>query len=1637
MPPPSDSVPRTPDRRSSSSALFGAFRNLTGGILKSSTPPTASLSSVTGTPAHTPSIRSDQRPESIAGVAAASPDANVKTPDSDVAVDFGKAHGKVHGGPPELETLVQQLHPSTLLAERVRVVDKICAILNEYPVRNVLPLWDAGSDLLAKHQPLEAVQAGFTLLKSCTALDHLTPLERNVFFKAAALRDDEHFDLRLQVMVSLTQDGRNIEAFEPLLASFVLAALEPCFKQSREARKSHAKTSVDQLAQEGQPRKSQGKTSVDPLGQDSKTIARMFQYAINVTKFNSKIFCEDDLEVLLASVMRICEKTDQRRDIEYSIKLFDTIITYVYVPPSSLQPCLEVLCAVHRLKGLKDQTWNTLSNLFKSHVGQAAVSALLRTLRKGPLQESFRDNKLRGSIDILEKLLLEDGQNGLPQVPVSLLVPALKSSILLENQGQEEYVLGLVEKILAEEKLRSLLLSEADWTDLIHIIRICAEREDRRKAPKEKPACAETLSTAGSAALAHGDSSNASVVSATEDQDANSVINVAKSTRPRRSRRTSSDTFSNILISLDAISHEMDYYKKAFVMELFMHLATRLSDSTAENMMTFHVDEGYFQPSTEDFLESCAGLVYGIIADETRPRSLRIKSIRVLRNTYTTIDGLRPDDEVQRCAALLLDTIEMEEDVIVLHELVDFAVEVADRASYAAFPQTISLLKKRLEHSRDIYSPPPTISPPWMPTSPATVDQPLGSPCNVITTAFVRLFTRSVTKSARKTLCLYDMLREIVGSEACESDARLTAMKLLFRLRAESNHSLTVSASSEGESIAGVLHRTTETAVVSDKMDEAGPVESGRPDDYTSWRDQRKVSGGSPHSSLNRHTGRNNNGTSRVSKPISPLWMYPGPKGLPEEPSPIPSRVVYAHIDAAEYPLSDDLLDLQVTLWLELVISLLQKAPDWEIYSYVLVHLGPQLSNQALVRSCVPQLKMLRSVVCEQIRNSTFYEPPSVTLLKKADVAVCLFHILTVLISYHDYYEKSEEDELVKVFLHGIGSWDRTAKWCIHALTVCCHEMPLSVSKSLDNIIQKMSQIITKPSTAIHILEFLTSMARMPELYKNFRVDEFKMVFGVSFRYLQHVRDQRERANVATSSQGGNRTLRQSGYGRDLVTHGEHTSARSSRAAVDDVPQYVYSLAYHVITFWFMCLKMEDRAKQIPWITENLRYTDSTGRQVMEEQGQVLVDLMNMVAYSDRDETVYDPNFAKESDGQQWTRTWIVGHSLLTIRTAARTGMSIVTSRRPCGTRYHALHPLLAPPPAHQVPLTTGLAAEAFHTSSYVGILPEDIFQTYYAPLGLADPPVLLPDDEATRRAITLFDHNATVDGHKVGVIYIGEGQTQERDILNNDIGSSAYTSFLNDLGTLVKLKDAKCNTGGLDIRGDNDGEFTFCWRDRCIELVFHIPTMMPTNADDESTYWNKKKHIGNDYVNIIFNDSGLPYNFDTFPSAFNYVYIVITPESRASFVDRRLDADPDGKTRYFKVQVIPKPGFPDISPAAEPKIISGKHLAAYCRLIAINACVFSQVWSKREGGEAVSSWRNRLREINRLRARYGAGGSNSALAPAGSHNVAVGAGTVGLGAERAKNESSSAFKRTSIATYVSEGSRSSVTNGSQHDVAL
>jgi hypothetical protein len=275
-----------------------------------------------------------------------------------------------------------------------------------------------------------------------------------------------------------------------------------------------------------------------------------------------------------------------------------------------------------------------------------------------------------------------------------------------------------------------------------------------------------------------------------------------------------------------------------------------------------------------------------------------------------------------------------------------------------------------------------------------------------------------------------------------------------------------------------------------------------------------------------------------------------------------------------------------------------------------------------------------------------------------------------------------------------------------------------------------------------------------------------------------------------------------------------------------------------------------------------------------------------------------------------------------------------------------------------------------------------------YPDMSAGNMPIPLPDDEATKRAIAILDRTPVVDFHKVGVVYVGPGETTEQEILRNSVGSSAYTRFLNGLGELIRLKGCRdVYTGGLDTEMDLDGAYTYYWRESVTQLIFHVATLMPTNIERDPQCLGKKRHIGNDFVTIVFNDSGLPYDFNTLPSQFNFVQIIIIPLAHCSSgglsakAGQLWTADPrqlsSPETTYFVVYTQCRPDMPDISPVQEPKVVSHAALPAFVRQIALHANIFAQVFlqcTSSDGGlEYVANWKERLRQIKRLRERASA----------------------------------------------------------------
>uniref|UniRef100_A0A1A8ITX1 Tuberin n=1 Tax=Nothobranchius kuhntae TaxID=321403 RepID=A0A1A8ITX1_NOTKU len=265
------------------------------------------------------------------------------------------------------------------------------------------------------------------------------------------------------------------------------------------------------------------------------------------------------------------------------------------------------------------------------------------------------------------------------------------------------------------------------------------------------------------------------------------------------------------------------------------------------------------------------------------------------------------------------------------------------------------------------------------------------------------------------------------------------------------------------------------------------------------------------------------------------------------------------------------------------------------------------------------------------------------------------------------------------------------------------------------------------------------------------------------------------------------------------------------------------------------------------------------------------------------------------------------------------------------------------------------------NTEKMSGLSPSFVFlQLYHSPFfgNEANKPLLLPKTQVIDRAVKVLDQMPPYDTHKIGVVFVGAGQVNnEVAILSNEYGSNRYAAFLTGLGKLIHLKDCDPDQiflGGLDQYGD-DGEFTYCWHDDIMQAIFHIATLMPNRESDKGCC-NKKRHIGNDFVMVVYNDSGEEYKLGTIKGQFNFVEVIIKPlDYECNLVSLQCRKDLEG-----------------LVDTTVAKIVSDHNLPLLVRQMALHANMASLVHQYRANPSDAyaSKWLARLRHIKRIRTR-------------------------------------------------------------------
>lgn len=221
---------------------------------------------------------------------------------------------------------------------------------------------------------------------------------------------------------------------------------------------------------------------------------------------------------------------------------------------------------------------------------------------------------------------------------------------------------------------------------------------------------------------------------------------------------------------------------------------------------------------------------------------------------------------------------------------------------------------------------------------------------------------------------------------------------------------------------------------------------------------------------------------------------------------------------------------------------------------------------------------------------------------------------------------------------------------------------------------------------------------------------------------------------------------------------------------------------------------------------------------------------------------------------------------------------------------------------------------------------------------------------------IANYDEHVLVSNFKFGVLYQRFGQTAEEELFGNNTTSPAFDEFLDTIGQRIRLKDHKGYRGGLDIQNGHTGDSAVYEVFKEREIMFHVSTLLPYTEGDPQQL-QRKRHIGNDIVAIVFQESNTPFSPDMIASHFLHAFIVIQP------------LEPNTNNTRYKISVTARDDVPFFGPTLPSPAVfrKGPELKEFLltKLInAENACYKADKFAKLELRTRTSLLQNLVEEL-------------------------------------------------------------------------
>ncbi|XP_035705517.1 rap1 GTPase-activating protein 1 isoform X3 [Folsomia candida] len=222
---------------------------------------------------------------------------------------------------------------------------------------------------------------------------------------------------------------------------------------------------------------------------------------------------------------------------------------------------------------------------------------------------------------------------------------------------------------------------------------------------------------------------------------------------------------------------------------------------------------------------------------------------------------------------------------------------------------------------------------------------------------------------------------------------------------------------------------------------------------------------------------------------------------------------------------------------------------------------------------------------------------------------------------------------------------------------------------------------------------------------------------------------------------------------------------------------------------------------------------------------------------------------------------------------------------------------------------------------------------------------------------IASYDEHVLVNTYKFGVVLQKPGQTTEEDLFSNR-SSESLDHFLTVLGERIPLTGHEGYRGGLDTLHGQTGEESVYHVYQNREIMFHVSHLLPFMESDPQQL-QRKRHIGNDIVAVIFQEENTPFSPDMIASHFLHAFIVVQVIER------------NGPNTRYKVNVTARDDVPFFGPTvpSPPIFDNGPELREFLLTKLINAesaCYKAEKFSKLEMRTRASLLSSLVDEVRR-----------------------------------------------------------------------